>query len=333
MCGKSAEADMRAVAERIAGPEVLVIATHIHPDGDALGSMVALARAARAAGKTARTTVQSDVPNRCAFLLEGESPVDAEHFGRVADEADTIVIVDTCATEQLGEIVEDLRKRREKVVVIDHHQTCDEVGSLLWVEPGASAVGVMIGELLAELGWEVDATTAEALATAALSDTGWLRFSNTDGRCLRAMARWFDQGVQPDRLYRKIYQADRPERLRLLVRMLDGMELSCDGRMATMVLRKSDFAESGAMENETEDLVNEPMRLRDLEVSLLVIETDDGSRASLRSREFVNVADIAKRFGGGGHARAAGLRLNEPPDVTAKKLAAACSDELNAAGD
>ncbi|MGC9455065.1 MAG: DHH family phosphoesterase [Phycisphaerae bacterium] len=329
MCAKSAEADRKAVIERIAAAGKLLIVTHIHPDGDALGSMVALARSARAAGKTAHTVLTDEVPPRYRFLAEEESPIGEEQFEQVADDADVVVVVDTCAFAQLGAVAEHLRRRREKIVVIDHHETSDDVGSLKWVETDAPAVGVMIGEFLAELGWEIDLTTAEALAAAALSDTGWMRFSNTNGRCLRAVGRWFDMGVRPDRLYRRIYQADRPERLRLLMRMLEAMELRADGRLAAAVLRESDFRLSGAMEHETEDLVNEPMRLEKVEVSVLVIETKDGSRASLRSREYVDVAAVAKQFGGGGHARAAGLRVDEPPDAVAPKIFAACERALD----
>ncbi|MFW6065534.1 MAG: DHH family phosphoesterase [Planctomycetota bacterium] len=328
MYAKSAEADKRAVAERLAAADSLIIVTHIHPDGDALGSMVALARAARSAGKTAHTVLTDEVPLRYQFLAEEESPLDAKQFERVADEVDEIVVVDTCAFAQLGNVAEQLRLHRENVLVIDHHETSDDIGSLKWVEQGASAVGVMIGELLGELGWAVDLTTAEALATAALSDTGWLRFSNTDGRCLRAVAQWFDLGVRPDRLYRRIYQADRPERLRLLIRMLEAMELRADGQLAAAVLRNNDFQLSGAMEHETEDLVNEPMRLESVEVSVLVIETEDGSRVSLRSREYVDVSAVARQFGGGGHARAAGLRMSEPPDAVAAKLFNACEQAI-----
>ncbi len=319
------------MAERIAGAERMVVVTHIHPDGDALGSMVALARAARAAGKTADVVAGDDIARRYRFLLEGESPLGFEQFRSAAERADTVVVIDTCSSAQLAPLADQLKKQTDKVLVIDHHQNCEPIGSLQWVEPDAAAVGVMIYEMLKSLDWSVDATTAEALAAAALSDTGWMRFSNTDGRCLRAVADWMDAGVRPDRLYRKIYQADRPERLRLLMRMLNALELRAEGRLAASVLWKADFVVSGATENETEDLVNEPMRLRDVEISALVIETDNGSRVSLRSREFVDVAEVARRFGGGGHARAAGLRSDEPPNKFAKKLFAACEKAIKAA--
>jgi phosphoesterase RecJ-like protein len=324
---------VRAIAGRLADAKTLAIVTHVHPDGDALGSMIGLARAARAAGRTARTVLQSEVPPRYRFLLEGESPVHADGFAAAADEADLVVVVDTCAFAQLGAAADELRCRQRKVVVVDHHETCDDVGSLRWVEPGTSAVGVMVGELLAELDWPVDATTAGALAAATLSDTGWLRFSNTDGRCLRAVAGWLDRGVRLDRLYRRIYQADRPQRLHLLVRLLEDLELCCDERLAVATLRKSDFEQTGAMEMETEDLVNEPMRLGSVEVSVLMIETDEGARASLRSREVVDVSAVAQQFGGGGHQRAAGLRVDDSPDALREKLVKACGEALRASGD
>ncbi len=306
----------------------MLLITHSRPDGDGLGSMVALWRAAEAAGKSACMFTPDPVPRRYGFLCAGLEIADGERFAELADQSDLIVIIDTCAFSQLEPLEDELRARREKIVIIDHHATADDVGSVQWVDTSAAAAGVMVGELIEALGWPVDLTTAEALATAVTTDTGWLRFANTDARCLRLVAGWLKTGVRPDKLYRKIYQTDRPQRLALLARVLQSLELHAGGRLAAMTVRKDDFAATGATPDETENMVNESLRLASVETAVLLVENDDCIRVSLRSRDAVNVAEIARRFGGGGHARAAGLRLDEDIDSLKARLIDACTAEM-----
>jgi phosphoesterase RecJ-like protein len=323
---------MLEIMRRISAAARLLVVTHARPDGDALGSLAALCGAARAAGKQTATLVPGDVPARYDFLLAGDRPAPAERFAELADWADAVIIVDTCALAQLDGLDGALAAAREKIVVIDHHATTDDIGAVRWLDTSAAATGVMVGELLDALGWPVDHRTAEALLTAMTTDTGWFHYSNTDGRCLRAAARLFDAGVEGDKLYQRLFQADRPERMMLLSRALASLELPAAGPIATMKLRLGDFAETGARQDETENIVNEPMRMGCVEVSMLLVQTpDDGGRCirvSLRSRGGVDVAAIARRFGGGGHVQAAGLRADEDIDTLAGKLVTACETEL-----
>jgi len=319
---------MHEIMRRISAAARLLVVTHARPDGDALGSLAALCGAARAAGKQTATLVPGDVPERYDFLLAGDRPAPAERFAELANWADAVIIVDTCALAQLDGLDDQLAAAREKIVVIDHHATTDDIGALRWLDTSAAAAGVMVGELLDALGWPVDLKTAEALLTAMTTDTGWFHYSNTDGRCLRAAARLFDAGVEGDKLYQRLFQADRPERMMLLGRALASLELPAAGSIATMKLCLGDFAETGARQDETENIVNEPMRMGRVKVSMLLVQTpDDGGRCvrvSLRSRGGVDVAAIARRFGGGGHVRAAGLRADEDIDTLAGKLVTAC---------
>jgi phosphoesterase RecJ-like protein len=324
---------MREIMRRISAAARLLVVTHARPDGDALGSLAALCGAARAAGKQTATLVPGDVPERYDFLLADCRPAPAGRFAELANWADAVVIVDTCAFAQLDGLDDQLAAAREKIVVIDHHATTDDIGAVRWLDASAAAAGVMVGELLDALGWPVDIRTAEALLTAMTTDTGWFHYSNTDGRCLRAAARLFDAGVEGDKLYRRLFQADRPERMMLLSRALASLELPAAGSIATMKLHLADFAETGARQDETENIVNEPMRMGCVEVSMLLVQTpDDGGRCvrvSLRSRGGVDVAAIARRFGGGGHVQAAGLRADEDIDTLAANLVAACEAELD----
>jgi len=319
-----------AIARRLRDARSMLVVTHGRSDGDALGSMVALADAAEAAGKRAELLVPDDPPQRYGFLLGDRTCARAEDFASLADTCDLVVIVDTSAFAQLDDLEGELRPRRDKIVVIDHHATADDVGAVCWRDTGAAAAGVMVAELLDALGWPIGPAAAEALVAAIATDTGWLQFANTDGRCLRTVARLVDAGVRTDKLYRKIYQTDRRERLALIGRVLAGLELHCDGRLAAMTIRKADFAATGARADETENLVNESLRLAGVETAILLVENSDCVRVSLRSRDEVDVAAVARSFGGGGHPRAAGLRLDRDLDTLKHQLIAACTEALSA---
>ena len=328
MCKKSANDAFSAVVSRLEDAQSILVVTHGRPDGDGLGTMVALACAARAAGKSAQMLVPDEPPPRYEFLFEEDRCAPAEQFCELADGSDLIVIVDTSAFAQLDGLEEVLRPRRGKIVVIDHHATADDVGGLCWQDATAAASGVMVDELLEALRWPVAPRAAEALLTAITTDTGWLQFANTDSRCLRAVARLVDAGVRPDVLYRKIYQNDRPERLALIRRLLASLELHCDGQLAAMTLREADFQATGARSDETENLVNEPLRLSRVENAMLLVENSDCIRVSLRSRDKVDVAAVAREIGGGGHRRAAGARVQADIDELRGRLIAACAERL-----
>ena len=313
----------QAVLQRLTSADSMLLITHARPDGDGLGSMQALASAATAAGKHPHTLVPDEIPARLGFMFDRSQLAGLDDFAALAASCDVIVILDTHAEAQLDRLVDGLLAHRDKIVIVDHHSTGDITSDTAWIDSSAAATGVMVGEIIDALGWPMDAGVAEALLAAVMTDTGWLRFANTDGRCLRAVAHWTDMGVRPDILYRKIYQNDRPERLALMVKLLGGMEFYFDSQLAVMLLRAVDFDQTGAFRSETENMVNEALRIGTVESAFLLVEAEDQIRVSLRSRDEVDVAKLAGQFGGGGHRRAAGLRSSLPIDELKTQLVAA----------
>jgi len=312
-----------AVLQRLTGASSMLLITHARPDGDGLGSMQAMACAARAIGKDAFTLVPGEIPARLGFMFDKTQIAGLADFKKLAESCDLIVILDTHALGQLDELAETIGNYRDKIVIIDHHSTGDPLSDTAWIDTSAAATGVMVGEIIDALKWPMDASIAEALLAAVMTDTGWLRFANTDGRCLRSVAHWTDMGVRPDMLYRKIYQNDRPERLGLMVRLLGGMEFYFDSQLAVMTLRAADFDETGGLRSETENMVNEALRIGTVESAILLVEAEAQIRVSLRSRDEVDVAQLAGQFGGGGHRRASGLRSTLPIDEIKTQLVAA----------
>jgi len=325
---KSSDSGFRRVVDRLRVADSLLAVTHIRPDGDAIGSAAGLARSAISAGKAVSLLVPDELPGRYEFALAGMDVAGAERFPELAGRAGLIVLLDTCVLGQLGDLAGDIGRYKAKTVVIDHHVTAEDIAADRWIDTSAAAVAVMVAEALDVLAWPVDELAAEALATGILADTGWLRFQNTDARCLRMLARLIDAGVRPDKLYRRLYQNDRPERLALLARALSSVELHCGGKLAVMTIRLGDFVDTGAEADETENMANEMLSVRGVELAVSMIEQGDFVRASLRSRGSVDVARLAKRFGGGGHSLAAGCRQSGDLGHFKARLIAACKEAI-----
>lgn len=299
----------------------ILITTHTRPDGDACGCVAALAQAFRARGKTARPLFLSPVPSWYAFLFDEKVPVlraDVQvdelatgPFGQ----CDLIVIVDTNSYSQLPHFEEHLRRIDTPVLVIDHHVTSDGLGSVEIVDATAAAAGLVVCDFLKAASIPITAKMAEALFVAIATDTGWFQFNNTTSRVYRCAADLIDLGISPTDLYDRLYHTFSPARFRLLVTMLDRLELHLDGRYAVQYLLQEDFARTGAVYEDTENFINECHRIASVVVSTLLVELKDGRvRCSLRSRGPVDVSEIAARFGGGGHKMASGTFLPGPID-------------------
>jgi bifunctional oligoribonuclease and PAP phosphatase NrnA len=290
-----------------------LLITHRRPDGDALGALAALGRALGQLHVTPLIALYEPLPPRYGLLAELAAWQQwQEPAAALAERADALVIVDTCAYAQL-EPVRTYLEHAPRTLVIDHHPTRDAIGTrpgdLRLIDESAGAVCVLIGEWLQACGLALDPAIATALLVGVGTDTGWFRFSNTDGRALRLAADLAAAGAPPNAIYRYIYEQDAAARLRLIGQMLLHMELLAEGRLAVLRLRRSDFAAAGADGAVTDDLVNEAGRLAGLEATLLFLEEPDGSvRVNFRSKQTLDVAVLAQRFGGGGHARAAGAR-------------------------
>jgi phosphoesterase RecJ-like protein len=305
--------DYAAASQFLIAYSRYVLVCHQRPDGDALGCVRALAIHLRRAGRTAEVLLFEPPPDRYAFLFADEPPlllkrdVTADQIPQL----EALIVCDTCAYGQLEPIAAALRRRTGPTLVIDHHRTRDGIGTVRLIDETASAVGVMVAELLeADGGVAGSPDVAEALFAAIASDTGWFRFANTDARTLSVAGRLVAAGIDVNGLYRRMYQTDRPQRLALLGRALGTLTLHDDGRIGVFHLTRAMFEATGADESETENFIDEPQRIGSLVVTILLVEMPDRRvRVSLRSRHTVAVDQVAAEFGGGGHARAAGARV------------------------
>lgn len=310
-----------------------LIVSHRRPDGDALGAMLGLAEALGQMQVEPLVTLFEAVPARYAFLVADR---DLHRWDRectvLRDTCDALVIVDTCSYAQLEPLREFL-DRAPRTLVIDHHPTGDGIGlragDLRLIDDHAGAVCLLIAEWIQVARLRTTPTIATALFTGLATDTGWFRFSNANARELRSGARLIEAGAQSHKIYDAVFQREPAAKLRLIGRMLQQMALHADGKIALLTLRRADFDAVGADRTMTEDLVNEATRLANTELTILVMEEPDGSvRANFRSKTRVNVARLAQRFGGGGHARAAGARPKGAWDEVVTQILAAAEEAL-----
>lgn len=306
----------QAFANTLARCRRVLVTTHVRPDGDAIGSTAALALGLRQKGLEATVLLLSRVPSKYAFVYRDAGITPVESFERWPeslriDDFDAAIVVDTGTWSQLPGLRETLENWARPKIVLDHHKTQETWADLKLVVPEAAAAGELIAELLQFWKVQVDTAIATALYVALLSDTGWFQFSNTRPFTLRLAAQLMEAGVDTDRLNILLNQSERAERVFLQTRALNSLELLAGGKVALMTLGREDFAAAGAGVPATENLINIPLQIGSVEVSVLAVDPPDGApiRVSLRSKGGVDCARFAERFGGGGHSRAAGLKI------------------------
>jgi phosphoesterase RecJ-like protein len=295
----------------------VLVTTHVRPDGDALGTAAAMVLALRQAKIEAQVLLLSRLPRKYSFIFEENHIAyhDAEKgwpAGVDMAKYDALLVVDTGTWSQLPGLRDRLADFRKPKLVLDHHLTQEDWADAKLVVTEAAAAGEIAAEVIDQWELTIDAPMATALFLAIASDTGWFAFSSTRPYTLRLAARLIEAGVDTDRLYQLLYQNEKASRLALQVRAQQSLELLCDNRLAVMRVSREDFERSGADIGDTENLINIPLQVRTVQVSLLFVESKEPGpiRVSLRSKGQVDVARFAEQFAGGGHARAAGLKLN-----------------------
>ena len=313
---------LRQVGERIESANRTFITSHFKPDGDALGSAVGLARSLGALGRTSDVYFSGPLePN--LLSLATPTPVRRVEEHPPRDEYDLCVIVDTGAWSQLEPLDAWLRPKRDSIVVIDHHAHGNDIGAMALVNPRAASTTEILLELIREMNWPLTggiSSVAEALFIGLATDTGWFRFDNADAPAFAAASDLLACGVDKTRLYQIIEESWRPQRLALEARALASLEYFNQGAIAMMMLRSGDFAETGGSPEDLSGLINAPMMVGAVRVSILLSQSEPGrTKVSFRSkprtadgenRLFVDVNTLAQRLGGGGHVHAAGARLN-----------------------
>ncbi len=286
--------------------ENILVATHVFPDGDALGSQLALGDILESLGKKVFyysaggcSHLHDFIPN--CRKLQCHLP-DIAAF-------DAAIGLDCGDRLRLGQEGERLVKIKP-FIVIDHHAGHKVFGDINWVEASRSSTGEMVYELAQALGAQLSYNAAVALYAAIVSDTGSFKYSSTSATTFNIAAELVARGVKPAEIAGKIFDNYTANRLRLLQAVLATLEMHAENRIGLITVTRSIFAKTGTTKEDTEDFINYPRALISVQVAVFIKEaTDNWISVSLRSKGNRDVAKVARDFGGGGHRNAAGFRI------------------------
>jgi phosphoesterase RecJ-like protein len=294
-----------------------VLTTHVNPDGDSIGSEVALATCLKKRGKRAVIINHSETPPNYTFLDPKNEIVHfnpALHSENVRG-ADAIFIVDTNQLSRLRSMEPFVRESKAIKICIDHHLDKDDFADLYLIDEPATATGEILYHLIQYLdGDDIDEETARALYTAIMTDTGSFRFPKTDPEIHQIVAHLIRLGADPPKIFQEVYEKANLNTVHLLGQTLSNLKTAHDGRVAYMAITRKMFSETETKEYQTENFIDYTMRIGGVQIGLLFNELQDGVKISFRSKDDIPVNKLAKEFGGNGHLNAAGAR------TTGKKL-------------
>jgi phosphoesterase RecJ-like protein len=303
--------EFESLRKAIENAATIVLTTHLNPDGDALGSEVALACALRTHAPSVRIVNDSETPQQYRFL-ERHFPLEAfstSHDALLAG-ADLIIVLDANQLSRLGSMEASVRRSRATKVCIDHHPTPEPFAEVAVIDESTAATGQIIHSVIMALfPGEMTAHVASALYVALMTDTGSFRFPKTDAKLFRTVASLVEAGADPVALYDRVYNSGTVNRLQLLGKILSTLTTAHDGRVASLRVTRSMFEETKTDESDTENMINHALSIEGVEIALLFSEIPGWVKISFRSKGDIPVNALAREFGGNGHTNAAGARI------------------------
>src|SRR5919204_494010 len=332
MSSRQQTSELAAVADAIRSHDRFLIVTHENPDGDALGSLLAMKLALDALGKDSEMYLYGDapLPREYAFM-----PLDGlRREGPPPDAAERVLIALDCANEQrLGPDL-TLLQRAPLTIDVDHHHDNSRFGDVNLIVADASSTGEVLRDVLEELGVDLTPEIAEALYIAVVTDTGRFQYTNTTPKALRLAAELVEAGANVHRVFQGVYESVQFAKLKLLARALERAQVYEGGRIVVSFLLRTDFHEVGAAEPYSEGIIDFLRAVEGADMAVLIREPPrEGGptrRVSLRaSVDELDVSAIARRSGGGGHRQAAGFSseasIEEISDFVRREFASAYS--------
>ncbi len=306
-----------------------VLTTHVNPDGDALGSELALASWLRERGKHVTTINCSTTPAVYRFLDPDGSAIQiydpAIHDATLAA-AGVIILVDANHPDRTRQMRQAFEKSRALKICIDHHLDPGPFADHYFIDTDATSTGEVLYNLLdLEHDRTMTAGCARALYCAIMTDTGSFRFPRTDPAIHRITAHLLEAGADPVAIYDEVYNRWSTGRIRLLGETLSSLRLTGNERIASVAITREMFARTGTIEEDTDNFTSYPMSILGVEIGIVFVEVPEGTKMSFRSRGDIPVNLLAREFGGNGHKNAAGARVQgmRIPDIIASVLASA----------
>jgi phosphoesterase RecJ-like protein len=307
-----------------------VLTTHVNPDGDGIGSQLALYHHLKGLGKEVHILNPSPLPDLYRFLdPEGTRIKEyTEQDARTVDDAEALFLLDLANIDRTGALGRAVAGKGPLRICIDHHPTQGSSCDLAWIDPRAAATGEMVFSLLKQDGCEISRAIAEALYVALLTDTGSFRYANVTAQTHRVVAELLEAGIVHHEIYRRVYESNSWNQSLLFAKTIGDMQRACNDRVAWMKITQERFEETGAQEKDTEGLVEFPRSIGEVQIAILFIEqAKDRIRVRFRSRNDIAVDGLARELGGGGHRNASATLLKETTLAEAIDKVVALADE------
>jgi len=305
---------MKQIIQRLNNSKHLLIVTHTHMDGDAVGSLLAAGLAMAMVSERVTICCETKVPAVYRFLPSSDCIVQSLSH---ADTYDTAMVLDCGDLDRIGNLAECVSSI-PIVINVDHHVTNSGFGHCQLVDTTASATAEIVYRLIKELNIPIDIAIATSIYTGILTDTGSFRFSNTSQAAFAICEEMVALGVNPYDVAQHVYGAYSLGRIKLLLLALDSIEISENGHMSMMALTQAMLDETRTTSDDVDGLINYARSIKDVKVAVLIQQVADGKpstdsastyHVSLRSNGMVDVAAIAGQFGGGGHPNASGFSI------------------------
>lgn len=295
-------------ADQISHYQSIVLVSHVRPDCDALGSELGMAYVLRQIGKDVRIINAHRTPPALEFLdPAGTIEVLGDDVEAEEISPDCVLILDTSAWAQLGDMGDVIRRLSCDKMVLDHHVGEDDLGATMYKDYQAEATGTLVVQAADALGVPLVRQMAAPLFAAIATDTGWFRFGSVSAETYRVIARLVDAGVVPAEVYGDLYERDTLGRLKLRGLILSRTESELGGALMHTYVEKEDFERMGAVPSDTEDAINLTLAVANTKAAVIFVgQLRGGFKLSFRSRCDMDCNEIARQFGGGGHKAAAG---------------------------
>jgi len=322
----------RKIVERIlAGirdSQTICVAGHVRPDGDCIGSELALTMALKDQGKEVVCWNEDTLPDKLAFLDPEkllQPPRRNRHF-------DCVIATDCASFERLGKVGECIQDRK-LFINIDHHESNTRYADLNWISDSEPSTGELIFTLIKAARWPITPAIADCLFTAISTDTGSFQYPTTRPATFNVAGELVERGANLAEICDEVYQSYPLSRARLLKHLYNHFRLTHENQIAYFWLKKADFARTGAESNDSEGLIDHIRAIEPVVVACVFEELEpELTRISLRSKsDKINVNDVAGQFGGGGHQAAAGARIPGRPLSVQRRVLAAIKKAIDSA--
>lgn len=316
--------DLAFAAQLLRQNDNILILSHQNPDGDTLGSALALAFSLRKLGKTVSVYCADGFPERFGFMYFCEKP-------KIPEGNPFVVAVDVADPVLMGKELSHYGDKTD--LCIDHHSSNVQYAAHTLLESDAAATAEIILKLIDFLGAGIDKNIATCLYTGISTDTGCFRYSNTTVQSHRFAARLMEYGIDFSEINRQMFEVKSTGRIAVEQHVLNSVRYFCDGKCALIYITKDILKKTGSTEEELESLSAMPYQIKGVKIGVTLRERERGYKISVRTAKTINAAEICRRFGGGGHLRAAGCFISGTLEEVIESIANAATDAIKDSED